>query len=188
MAEERTMDLSSLGDVVPPDAVASALRRFRRRVFTTGALVALSALSLAGGILWATVFQRTLAERIEAAPGAYVGAVFSERDAFTVLERVARLDEGVGLHLHVATPNAPPRAEYWFRLPGVREFDLSSSGKVHDFYLVIPPQSEPFDAVLQLQGDCGAGPSHGRCSAARPVHTITIDLEALGVREDLWKE
>jgi hypothetical protein len=188
MPDERAIDLSSLGDVVPPDAVGSALRRFRRRVFTTGALVALSALSLAGGILWATVFHRTFPERIEAAPGVYVGAVFSGGDAVTVLERVARLDEGVGLHLHVATPEAPPRSEYWIRMPGIREFDVSSSGKVHDFYLVIAPHSEPFEAMLQLESDCGPGPSQGRCARPQPVHRIAIDLEALGVPEDLWKE
>lgn len=188
MADERTMDLSVLGDVTPPDVVRGALRRFRRRVFTTGAVVAAAALSLAGAILWATVLQRTLAEEIEDAPGAYVGAVFSEGDAFTVLERVARLDDGVGLHLHLVTPDAPPRAHFAFRMPGVRNFEMTSSGKVHDLYYVIAPRSEPIETVLTLDTPCEPGERKGLDCGRRVIHRLTIDLDAWKVPDELWKE
>ncbi|HEV2756348.1 MAG TPA: hypothetical protein VG318_11305 [Actinomycetota bacterium] len=190
MADDRPLDLTALGDVAAPDLVSGALRRFRRRVFTTGALVAVSALGLAGGIAWATVFNRTLAEQVDAAPGADVGVVLSDERAVTLLERVARTDDGLALHLHLATPGAGRGSNYFYSFDGARNFYDEGSQRVHDFYYVVaPPLDGVVDGELRLQTGCDSPRFERSCEVeSEKVHSFTIDLEQLRVPAAIWKE
>lgn len=189
MSDER-LDLGSLADVETPDVVRSAMRRFRRRVFTTGALVALSALGLAGGIAWATLFHRTLAEQVEEAPGIDVGVVLSDRGAVTLLERVARTEDGVALHLHLAAAGADRGSNYFYRFGEVRNFFDEGPQRVHDFYYVVAPQPDgSVDGALRLQEGCDSPRFERACEVeSARVHRFTIDFEELGIPERLWKE
>jgi hypothetical protein len=189
VSDERPLDLSSLGDVDAPDAVRDALRRFRRRVATTGMVVALSAISLAGGIAWAMVLNRTLPEQVAEAPGVDVGAVFSGGGTVTVVERVARLDYGVALHLYLAAPDAPRGASHFYELDDVLNFEESGGRTVHDYYYVVrPPSDGVVRASLQLQTGCRVPPGGGMCATdPEGVHTFTIDLADLGVPQEIWR-
>jgi hypothetical protein len=189
MTGEIPLDLRSLANVESPEVVQSALRRFRRRVLSTGALVLLAAVGLVGGILWTAVFHQTLEERISEAPGAWVGAVYEGRDTTTVLKRVARLEDGVGLNLLLAAPEAQPRDEHFYRIAGTREFDEAGSTRAHDFYLVVPPPEDGrINVSLVRQRGCRPD-AEGFCRA-KPVRVerFVIDLVTQGVPEDVWAQ
>lgn len=190
MSDDRIMDLSSLGEVTSPDVVRGAFRRFRRRVFTTGALVAVSALSLAGALLWATVFHRTIDEKIVDSPGATLGVVVTEGDVVTIVERVARIDDGLGIHLYQAAADAPRRADYSYRLSGIRYAEKFGTAKLGNHYVVIaPPADGVVHGVLRVQDGCRPPPGGGFCTEKpEPLETFTIDLAQLGVPEDVWEE
>ena len=190
MNGDETMDLSSLGDVTSPDVVRSAFRRFRRRVFTTGALVAVSALSLTGGLAWALYFNRTLAEQVAGAPGATLGVTVTTGDVVTIVERVARLDHGLAIHLYRASPDAERGFDYTYRFAGVRNAEQVGTGAVGEHYYVIaPPDDGLVRGTLRVQDGCRPPPGGGFCRARpEPLETFTIDLAELGVPEDVWEE
>lgn len=189
MNDDRPMDLTSLGDVAAPDVVRGALRRFRRRVFTTGALVAVAALSLAGGLAWAAVFHRTLPEQIAGAPGTALGVTVTEGDVVTIVERVAKLDYGLAIHLYRAAPDAPRRADYSYRFSGVRNAEQRGTTAVGDHYYVIaPPADGVVRGALRVQQGCDPPPGGGECrTELETVQRFTIDLAELGVPEDVWE-
>lgn len=188
MSDDRSMDLSSLGEVTAPDVVRGAFRRFRRRVFTTGAVVAVSALSLAGALLWATVFNRTIDEKMLDSPGTTLGVVVTEGEVVTIVERVARLDDGLGIHLYRAAPGAR-RGSYSYALSGTRYAEDFGTAKLADHYLVVtPPADGVVRGTLRLQKGCRAPAGGGFCSAKpEALETFTIDLAELGVPEDVWE-
>lgn len=189
MNDRPPLDLTSLGDVTSPDVIRGALRRFRRRVFTTGALVAVAALSVAGGLAWAALFHHTMGERVDAAPGETLGLTFTEGGVVTIVERVARLEDGFVIHLHLAAPDAAPRDHYSYRFDDVRYAEELGSAKVRDYYYVTaPPADGVVRGALRLQTGCNAPPGGGLCRAQpEVVQEFTIDLETLGVSDDVWE-
>ena len=188
MNPEDALDLRALADVESPHVVQGALRRFRRKVFTTGALVLLAVACLAGGVVWATVFYQTSAERIESAPGAVVGAVYSDEDVTVILRRVARIDDGLALHLFVAAPDATPDVRHFVRTQGIRYADYVGPPKANDIYLVItPPELGRIEMRLFRQRGCDAPPGGGLCrNTPKLVFPLDVDLTALDVPESIW--
>ena len=188
MNPEDALDLRALADVDSPRVVQAALRRFRRKIFTTGALVLLAIACLAGGIVWATVLHRTPAERIEAAPGAVVGAIYSDENVTVILRRVARLDEGLGLNLLVAAPDATPGDQHFVRAKGIREAHYVGGSKAKDVYLVIaPPESGRIEMRLFHRKGCDAPPGGGLCrTTPELVFPFEVDLTALDIPETIW--
>ena len=188
MNPDEALDLRALADVGSPGVARDAVRRFRRKIFTTGALVLLAALFLAGGVIWATVFYRSFDERIETAPGAAVGAVYSEDKVTVVLRRVARLDEGVGLQFLVAAPDATPRTRHFLRAEGVREGYDDGGSKAHDVYLVVaPPESGRIHMRVLRDDGCEPATAAGVCHVgSKPVFSFEVDLIDLGVPENIW--
>ncbi len=187
MNHEQPLDLRSLARVESPEVVSAAVRRFRRRIFSTGAVVLLAAAALVVGILWAVVVNRTLEERIEESPGRNIGAVYERAEFTVVLTRVAQVDSGLGLAFVIAS--AEERGDAFLRLDGIREFDERGGGGTREIYLVVgPPDDARIDATLMLQQGCDPDPE-GFCQT-RPesIGTFTIDLQELGVPEELWKE
>lgn len=185
---ETPLDLRSLGVVDSPEVVSRAFRRFRRRVFSTGAVVLLASASLLGGILWGVVMNRTLEERIARAPGMNVGAVFERAGATVVVTRVAEVDSSLGLSFLVARSSATT-ASLFIRIPGARDFDTSGGGGVREVHLLVP-QSEDgiIHATLISQEDCVAALSGSCRSPGDPIGTFTIDLNELNVPQRIWKE
>lgn len=190
MNPEETLDLRSLAEVDSPAVVKGALRRFRRKVITTGALVLLAIACLAGGIVWAMVTGKTLGEQIDSAPGAGIGTVYSEENVTIVLRRVARLDEGLGLHLLVAAPEARPGQQHFFRTEGIRNGDFRGGSKTGDAYLVIPPSEDGLiEMRLLRRHGCDPPPEGGLCrSEPELLFSFDIDLVALGVPENIWSD
>lgn len=188
MTEETPLDLRSLGSVDSPEVVSAALRRFRRRIFSTGAVVLLAAASLVGGILWAVVTTRTLEERIDEAVGKNVGAVFERSGATVVLTRVAEVETSLGLSFVVAR-SSEPADELFVRVPQAREFDTTGEGGIREVHLLVPPTEDGLvQATLVSHEDCIAE-SGGSCeSPGDPIGTFTIDLAALDVPQEIWKE
>lgn len=188
MSEEYPLDLRGLAEVDAPEVVRGALRRFRRRLLGTGAVVLLAALSLVGGILWAVALNRTLAEQIDEAPGAFVGAVYERDGITTVLKRAARLDDGLGLSLLLAAPDSRATDNFFYRIDGLRNFDEAGGTSAQEFYLLVPPPEDGrVEVSLRLQRDCNP-PGKGFCRAeSRRVTDFTVDLIRLGVPEDIWR-
>lgn len=190
MNVERPLDLRALADVESPDVVRDAVRRFRRRVFGTGAVVAVAALALVAAALWSLVSHQTLDERIERAPGESLGIVFEGGGTTVVVERVARLEDGLGLKLLLAAPKARSGDAYSLRVDRMREFDVRGGARVQEHLLVVAPATDGrVDVAVQLQTRCRNAGDVARCGGGpRFVSDFTIDLEELGVAEELWKE
>ena len=188
MNPEESLDLRALAEVESPAVVQSALRRFRRKIFTTGALVMLAVVCLAGGILWATVMHRTLDERIAEAPGKDVAAVFSAEGRTVVLRRVARLEEGVGLHFLLVHPDAGGAQNYSLRTEGIRDGMILGGSKTNDSFLVIAPSDDgTIPMRLFYRDGCDPPPGGGLCrSEAELVSSFEIDLNELGVPGSIW--
>lgn len=185
---EAPLDLRSLGAVDSPEVVSSALRRFRRRVFSTGAVVFLAAASLLGGILWAVVTTRTLEERIAGGPGTNVGAVFNSAGATVVLTRVADVDSSLGLSFLVAR-SSDRTGSLLIRIADAREFDTTGGGGVHEVHLLVPPSGDGIiRATLLSYEDCTAQFAASCSSPGDPSGTFAIDLEELDVPQEIWKE
>lgn len=180
-------DLRSLADVDSPEVLTTAVRRFRRRLLSTGAAVLVAALALAGGIAWAVVGDRTLGERIDDAPGASVGAIYRSDNATTVLTSVARLDDGLGLTFLIAAPGSRPGDHYSVRTAGSRDFDAAGGRRAQEIHLLVPPPDDGrLEARLTVQHGCDPDPS-GFCRAKpQPVDRFTIDLMELDVPEAVW--
>lgn len=188
MNPEDSLDLRSLADVESPAVVQGALRRFRRKIFTTGALVLLSFLCLAGGIIVATVLHKTLDERIETAAGWEPGAVYSTEEVTLVLRRVVRLNEGLGLHFLLAAPASRGSTTHFLRTEGIRDGEVRGAPKTKDMYLVVePPEAGLIDMRLLERHGCDAPPGGGLCrSKPNLVFSFEIDLADLGVPENIW--
>lgn len=185
---ETPLDLRSLGAVDSPEVVSSALRRFRRRVFSTGAVVFLAAASLVGGILWAVVTNRTLEERITQAPGRNVGAVFEPSGATVVLTRAADVDSSLGLSFLVAR-SSESTTSLFIRIPGAREFDTAGGGGVREVHLLVPPSQDGIVRATLISQEGCVGRSDGSCSSpGEPIGTFTIDLDELDVPQQIWEE
>ena len=190
MNHEESLDLSSLADVESPAVVQGAMRRFRRKIFTTGALVLLSFLCLTGGIIGATVLNKDLDERIEAGAGVEPGAVYSTADVTLVLRRVARLDEGLGLHFVLAAPESRGNTTHFLRTEGIRDGQVRGAARTKDLYLVVPPpESGRIDLRLFERHGCDPPPGGGLCrSKPKVVFSLEVDLTALEVPESIWRD
>ena len=189
MNPDESLDLRSLADVESPAIVQGALRRFRRKIFTTGALVLLSFLCLTGGIIGATVLHKTLAERIQTTAGVEPGAVYSNEEVTLILRRVVRLDEGLGLHFLLAAPESQRNATHFLRTEGIRDGEVRGAPKAKELYLVVaPPPEGRVDMRLFERNGCDAPPGGGLCrSKPNLVLSFEVDLTALDVPESIWR-
>ena len=189
MNPEDALDLRALADVEAPHVVQGALRRFRRKIFTTGALVLIAAASLVGGILWATVLSQTLPERIADGIGADVGAVYAADDVTVILQRVTALEEGLGLHFLIAAPEAPPGTTHFLRAPDIRTFDDRGGAKVQQVFLTIAAPDDGRISMRLLRDEgCHPPPGGGFCrSDPEPVSTFVVDLSDLNVPRGIWR-
>jgi hypothetical protein len=177
------LDLRTLADVESPEVVKSALRRFRRKLFATGAAVLVAGIFLVSAIVWATL-DRGVAERIEEAPGAYPGAVYEINGATVVLTKVADLGGTLGLHLLLAAPHAPA-TDGFFLSTTFSDFDQMSREGVTDAWLEVePPENRRLEVVIQR--DCVRPEASGRCpSSSDPLGRFTIDLNQFALPPDL---
>lgn len=185
MNQEKPLDLRFLAEVESPEAVSIALRRFRRRIFSTGAVVLIAAFSLLTAMAWTVLFDRTLEERIEDAPGAYVGEVYDVSGATIVLTRVGQLGSGLGLSFTVADQTS--RALLDITVADAREFDESGGPGAREVHLVVPQtDSGVVDAVLWAQRACEPN-ADGYCVSSERIGSFQVNLKDL-VPERVWKE
>lgn len=183
MNQQEPLDLRSLATVDSPELVSGALRRFRRRIFSTGAVVLVAALGLTIGIVRATIVHQTLEERIERSPGRAVGVVYREGGATVVLTRVADVDSGLGLSFVVASSDTD-RGRFALRLEDVREFDLvPGSPELH--FVVGPPADRTIEATVVEEDSCRPSPDGSCVAESRTLGTFSIDLEEIRVPGEL---
>jgi len=200
---EQPLDLRSLGDIDSPEVVRVALKRFRRRALRSVAWLLLGAAAIASFVV-ADATQRTLGERIEAAPGTTAGAVYRVEGMTATLEQIADLGQVTGFHLIVAVPGTGPQTNtgqslYEVEVPRATDVLLERSRSIRLFHLWFSLRV-PSDGRISLpvKLDCSplafANPDGERACAVlrgpeieRLVGTIDIDLNELGIPASIWR-
>jgi hypothetical protein len=167
---DEPLDLRSLADVDAPDVVHDALRTFRRRVLTRYVWITLAVVLALGALVWG-LQPHTLQERIDRASPVYQPQASWQLAGMSVgLARVVDLGDTVGMRFAVVPLRAANQGDT-VRIDG--QLQAVSTGDGFDTYIEVPKTT---DGIYRMVPNSGAPGS------------VTIDLGAMRVPEDVWKE
>jgi hypothetical protein len=179
MSERPPLDLRSLADVDSPDVVREALKTFRRRLVTRYVWMALLIVTLVAGAVWAN----TPTDLVEAVGKSDL--VVGPRDAIWDVEGVrvsllvvAELGDTVGLHFVALPPAGVPAAGVGLTVdPSLRGEGFSN----WESYVEVP-RSDDGRFAVHVHLICGG------CPREAGSNVFIVDLGALHVPENIWKE
>jgi hypothetical protein len=179
MSDGPIPDLRSLAEVEEPDVVKAALAAFRRRLWTRYVWVVVIAVAVAAAVVIVTRTD-TLRDAIEGASSAtIVRGSWEAGDVRIGLDRVASLDDGLGLHFVEIGPSRgsgsrPDTSAYPMTIEGSIE---TETWGMFDVYVEVLPPADRTIRVRVDGADCGGGPP---CS-------FVVDLRDLGVQRTIWE-
>ena len=184
MSEQAPLDLRGLADVDSPEVVRTALKTFRRRLWTRYVWIGLAIVFAAVAFIWGGQ-PSDLREEIEASHlRSFPEQVWRVGGASVALEEAADLGDYMGLHF-VALPD-PGGRSVRLCVVGAEPQSLTTgpggSGAMtwgaYDYYVRLP---KSLSSVIEV----AVG---GPCPSSQPnPNVITVDLRKLMIPPSIWR-